>query len=326
MPRTVVKLGLLLLALTSVVFPVACLSQQRELARVNDQPVTEEDFRRELILQEGARMLLEMVDTRLIMQAAQQANVSITEHELDLKLQQAIARIGSERDFEDQLRQNRRSKAEFREELRAEALLERLALGTHPLDDTDLRQYYANHQSEFSYPAQVRVRLMLFREKASADTVAAALRTPASAHEPDADFAGLAKAFSEDPATKDEGGDTGFFGRGDFAKPICDRAFAMKPGQTSDVFQVPDGWAIIRLEATRPPGVQPFDKLRDTLKARVQVQHLEQATKDWLRKTRANAQLNIPDAFLAAHVRALIEAETPFQPSNLAPGIPMAPR
>jgi len=303
-----------------VIIPVACLSQQRELARVNDQPITEEEFRRALIVQEGARMLLEMIDTRLIMQAAAKQNVGLTDHELDLKLQQAIARIGSERDFDEQLRQNRRSKEEFREELRAEALLERLALANHPLDDTDLRQYYASHQSEFSYPEQVRLRLMLFREKASADTVASAL------HEPDADFAGLAKAFSEDPATKDEGGDTGFVSRTDFAKPISDRAFAMKPGQTSDVFQVPDGWAIIKLEAKRPAGVQPFEGLRDTLKARVQVQHLEQAVKDWLKRARAEAQLKIPDPMLATHVKALIEAETPFQPSNLAPGIPMAPR
>jgi parvulin-like peptidyl-prolyl isomerase len=320
MTRAYVRYSLLLIGVLTVIIPVACLSQQREVARVNDQPITEEDFRRELIIQQGARMLLEMIDTRLIVPAAMQANVSITDHELDLKLQQAIARVGSERDFDEELRRNRRSKEAFREELRAEALLERLALANHPLSDADLRQYYDSHKSEFSYPEQVRLRLMLFREKANADTVATAL------HDPQADFAGLAQAFSEDPATKDEGGDAGFVGRNDFAKPISDRAFAMKPGQVSDVFAVPDGWAIIKLEEQRPTGVQPFEGLRETLKARVQLQHLDQARADWLKRARAEAQINIPDAFLAEHVRGLIEANTPFEPSNLAPGIPMAPR
>lgn len=320
MTRPFLKCSLLLIAVLGIIIPVACLSQQRELARVNEQPITEEDFRRELIVQEGARMLLEMIDTRIILQAAAKAGTTITDHELDLKQQQAIARIGSEREFEELLQRDRRTKESFREELRAEALLERLALANHPLDDTDLRQYYESHRSEFSYPEQVRLRLMLFREKTNADTVASALR------EPGADFAGLAKAFSEDPATKDAGGDTGFVSRSDFAPAISDRAFAMAPGQVSGVFAVPDGWAIIKLEAKRPAGLQPFAGLRETLRARVQVQHLDQARADWLKRARAEAQINIPDPFLADHVRKLIEANTPFEPSNLAPGIPMAPR
>ncbi|MCE5237225.1 peptidyl-prolyl cis-trans isomerase [bacterium] len=320
MTRAYLKYSLLLIGIIAVAIPVACLSQQRVLVRVNDQPITEEDLQRELVVQEGAKLLLEMIDTQLILQAARQANVSITEPELDMKEQQAIARIGSERDFAEELRKNRRTKAEFRQELAAEALLERLAMANHPLDDTDLRRYYEAHKSEFSYPEQVRLRLMLFRDKASADAVATALR------DPQADFAGLAKAFSEDPATKDDGGDTGFVSRGDFAKPISDRAFAMQPGQISAVLQVPDGWAIIKLEAKRPAGAQSFASVRETLRARVQVEQLEQATTDWLDRARSRAQITIPDPFLATRVQGLIAIHTPFQPSNLVPDIPMAPR
>lgn len=320
MQKAYMRVSLLLIGLVAVIVPVACLSQQRVVARVNDEPITAEDLRRELIIQEGARLLLEMIDTLLITQAAEKARTSITDHELDLKVQQAIARIGSERDFEEQLKHQGRSKEEFRQELRAEALLERLALAAHPLDDTDLRRYYDRHQSEFRHGEQVRMRLMLFTGKANADAVAGALR------DPQADFAGLAQAFSEDPATKEQGGDTGFFEREAYAKAISDRAFVMPPGQTSPVFEVPDGWAIIKVLERRPPSVEPFAKLRDSLRARVQVEHLDQAKQDWLSRARAQAQLAIKDEFLAQHVRKLIEAEAPFEPSNLAPGIPMAPR
>jgi len=80
------------------------------LARVNDQPITEEQFRQQLIIHEGARMLLQMIDAQLITQAAAQTGTTITENELNLKLQQAIARIGSERDFEDELKRENRTK------------------------------------------------------------------------------------------------------------------------------------------------------------------------------------------------------------------------
>jgi parvulin-like peptidyl-prolyl isomerase len=320
MRDTYIRYSLLLIAIIAVTIPVACLSQQRTVARVNDQPITEEDLRRELIAREGARLLLQMIDTLLITQAAQQANVSVTEQELNLKLQQAIGRLGSERDFEGYLKQQGRGKDEYRQELRAEALLERLAIADHPLEDADLRQYYNRHQAEFRHGEQVRFRLMLFAEKANADTVATALQ------DPQADFAGLAQAFSEDPATKDQGGDAGFVERDAYAKAISDRAFAMKPGATSPVFEVPDGWAIIQVLEKRPPSVEPFERLRDTLRARVQVEQLDVARQDWLARARAGAQIKIPDEFLAAHVRKLIEAEAPFEPSNLAPDIPMAPR
>ena len=304
-----------------VTVPVACGSQSgRVLVRVDGQPITEGELEHELIAQEGARQLLLMIDLSLITQAAAQQQITLSEGDLDLKYQQAAARIGSERDLDEQLKQSRRTKLEFREELRAEALLDRLAQARNPVDETDARQYYDNHRQEFAHGPQVRLRLMLFAMRPNADTVAEALK------DPQAEFAGLAQAFSEDPATKDKGGDTGFVERGDYAKEIGDVAFKLQPGQTSGVFAVPDGFAIIKLEEKRPAGFEPYDQVKDSVKGRVALEQLDVARHDWLHEARAKAQIVIPDTFLEAHVRRLIEAETPFEPSNLAPQIPMAPR
>lgn len=304
-----------------VALPIACGSQSgRVLVRVEGEAITEGDLVHELIVQEGARQLLVMIDTTIINQAAAAKGVTITDGDVDLKYQQAVARIGSENDLEGQLKQGRRTKAEFREELRAEALLDRLAQARNPVDDEDVRRYYDNHMPEFRHGEQARVRLMLFASRQNADTVAQALK------DPQADFAGLAKAFSEDPATRDKGGDTGFFERSDYARPISDMAFRLRPGQVSGVFEVPDGFAIIKLEEKRAAGHQPYEQVRESVRARVAMEQLDQARKDWLAEGRAKAQIVIPDDFLDAHVRRLIEAGTTFEPSNLTPDIPMAPR
>lgn len=315
------RLLLVFIIIALAVVPVACLSQTGVLVRVGDEGViTYEDLRCALIVQEGARLLLEMIDTQLIMSAARQAGLSVSEKDLDLKYQAAVARLGSEHDLDAKLEQMRRSKQEFRDQLQAEVLLDRLAQARSPLDDEDLRQYYTAHLKEFSHGEQVRLRLMLFRTKQNADAVAEALKDPR------ADFAGLAQAFSEDPLTKDKGGDTGYIDRDTYARQISAMAFKLKPGQTSPVFAVPDGYAIIKVEARRPGGAQPFEQLRDTLKSRVQLERLAQARQDWLDAARAKAQLSIPDSFLDSHVRELIAAHVPFEPSNLAPQIPVAPR
>lgn len=310
---------LLILFCLTAIMPVACNSQS-PVARVNDQVITDEALRQELIVQHGARMLLQMIDIAIINQAARQQGVSISEGELDLKYEQAVARIGSEQDLEQILKRSRRGKREFREELRAEALLDRLAMQRYPVRDADVRQYYDVHRNEFSHQEQVRIRLMLFTTRANAEAVAETLK------DPQADFAGLAQAFSEDPATKDKGGDTGFFQRGDYAPAITNLAFKLKPGQVSPVFEVPDGFAIIKVEEKRPAGVQPFEQVRESVQARVELEQLERARRNWLNEARVKAQLDMPDEALAARVRMLMGAETPFEPSNMAPDIPMAPR
>ena len=112
----------------------------------------------------------------------------------------------------------------------------------------DVEQYYNDHIGEFSSPEEIRVSHILLKTegKTEADVRTAAEGVLKQARE-GADFAELAKKYSEDETTSQKGGDLDYFGRGTMVPEFEGAAFALQPGQISDLVQTPYGFHIIKL-------------------------------------------------------------------------------
>ena len=144
--------------------------------------------------------------------------------------------------------------------------------------EDDLRKYYAENLSRYTAAEERRVRHILInaakdaapdvkqKAKARAEALLAEVRkTPAS-------FAEVAKKNSEDPGSAANGGDLDFFGRGAMVKPFEDAAFAMKPGETSNLIETDFGYHVLRLEAVRGGDKKPFEAVRATIEDEVRQQ------------------------------------------------------
>ena len=130
------------------------------------------------------------------------------------------------------------------------------------------REEWQAHPERYRMPEAVHVSHVLIaagdkRSDAEALTRAEEVLAKARAG---ADFAALAKEYSDDPSAANNGGDLGFVQRGQMVKPFEDAAFALtKKGDLAGPVKTRFGYHIIRFEAHRAAGVKPFEAVKDSL-------------------------------------------------------------
>ena len=137
--------------------------------------------------------------------------------------------------------------------------------------DQDLQSYYDAHKAEYSQEEQVKARHILVmvndqRNDAQAQARIAEARAKLAGG---ADFAAVAREYSDDTASKDKGGDLGYFGRNKMVKEFEDAAFSAPPGKLVGPVKSSFGYHLIEVTDKRPAGQQPFDAVKEQLRARL---------------------------------------------------------
>jgi peptidyl-prolyl cis-trans isomerase D len=142
--------------------------------------------------------------------------------------------------------------------------------------DRDLELYYQDHRDEFRQDEEACASHILIKvrsgtgteghSEAEARTIAQGLLDQIRAG---ADFAALAKKFSEDQGSAQKGGDLGCFPPGRMVPEFDDAVFALEPGQVSDLVKTSFGFHVIRLASKRPESVLPFAQVKERIRATV---------------------------------------------------------
>lgn len=149
-------------------------------------------------------------------------------------------------------------------------LFEAQSAGKADVTDEEAKTFYDSNITQFETPEQVRASHILVMTEsqdpnADPNQVKAAAKTKAEGLlkqvKDGGDFAAIAKDNSDCPS-KAQGGDLGFFRRGQMVKEFEDAAFGMKVGQTSDLVQTKFGYHIIRVTDHNDASVTPFEKAK----------------------------------------------------------------
>lgn len=147
--------------------------------------------------------------------------------------------------------------------------------------DDELKRYYRRHLDMFETKAKVKAAHILLRVAKGADADTRQKQRELAEEllkklRQGADFAKLARTYSEDKGTAKNGGELGYFGRGTMIGSFEDAAFKLQPGQLSNVVETPFGFHIIKVEESIEAGVKPLVDVIDEVKTGLVVEKSRQ--------------------------------------------------
>jgi peptidyl-prolyl cis-trans isomerase D len=148
----------------------------------------------------------------------------------------------------------------------------------------EVENYYQNNQEKFGQPKRVKVRHILIKSDSKNPEALAKARKKAESIREEAaqgkDFAQLAKQYSEDPGTKDQGGDLGTITRGQVVPEFEEAAFSLKAGGISRVIQTPYGLHVLKVDEIQEGKVEPLEKVKDQIQSILRTRHARELAHD----------------------------------------------
>ena len=236
------------------------------------------------------RLLDNLVNAKLIEQAAKDKDIKISDAEVKKQIDQLKAGYKDDTQFEDALKSAGMTVASLTEQIRQQLMTQKLIESltkNEKVSAADVKTYYNANKSQFFQKASKRPSHILF--KVEDKKKAAAILAKVQAGD---DFAALAKANSIDTATAAKGGDLGWPTVA-YAPEFQAALDKLKKGQTSGLVQTPYGWHIIRITAERSGSQQSLEEVKAQIEQIIIQQRRADAYQKFLNNLRKKADIEV---------------------------------
>jgi peptidyl-prolyl cis-trans isomerase C len=233
----------------------------------------------------------------LLYQAGQKMEYKDLDKQVNEKLAQGKARFPNEQDFAKALKELDMNESDLldytRRDLVISNFVEKTIISKITVSEDEARKFYDQNPDKFMRPESVRASHILIGvdSKASAEEKKAAREKADKLRKEltgGADFAALAKANSTCPSSQ-QGGDLGSFGKGQMVAPFEQAAFAMKPGEISEVVETQFGYHIIKVTEKKPEETVPLEEVKDRIKQYLTEEKSQKAVMDSVAALRKDA-------------------------------------
>ena len=206
--------------------------------------------------------------------------IKVTDQEIETQLDQKKEQFGltDEQKYQAELAKAGITDAQVRDQVRVEILTNKIyeaVIKKVTVTDADVQAYYDQNAAKYQQPASREVRHILVKTEAQAQKLHDQIQSGA-------DFAKLAKKYTQDEASKADGGKfTALEGR--TVGPFDDFIFSAKTGELSDPIKTEFGWHIIEvLSAIKPPTTTPLDQAKGSIETTLLQTKQNAAMRAWI--------------------------------------------
>ena len=269
-----------------------------EAERESDPKIKEK--KRQTILRE---VLERMIDEQLILQQASDLKVTVTQDDID-KAVEDIRRQNNinQEQLVEALKEQGMTLPGYRQDLKRQITrLKVISIAVRSrvsISDDDVKTYYEQNVKSTGVDRKVHASHIFVaipdggtvQQVEDKRTFAAQLVQRARAGE---DFAKLAREHSEDAATRKEGGDLGWFGRGSLPSAIEEIVFNMEPGEVRGPVRAERGFHVLKLTDKKDEQVRPLSEVKEHLRTALFQQEMEKQTRNWIQELRKRAHIDV---------------------------------
>lgn len=233
----------------------------------------------------------QMISAEMLYQAgAKLDDVKNAEKQAEEKVAQSRSRFPTQAEFEKALKNSGLDEKELKELTRKDIIINNFVqkeiASKITVSDKDAEKFYNDNLSKFKQDDSVKASHILIgvdakatdEDKKKARAKAEDLLKKVKAGE---DFAALAKANSTCPSSA-QGGDLGFFGKGQMVPAFEKAAFALKPGEVSDVVETQFGYHIIKLTDKKEAKTATLEEVKGRIEEFLKGQKIQQAVGQYL--------------------------------------------
>jgi peptidyl-prolyl cis-trans isomerase C len=300
--RTLCLSGLLV----SLLLLSACKSRgdaaSPTLIRVDGRTVTIEQFRKDLdkTLSTDPKLsaeersdlersfLVQIIDRDLTLAEAERLGISILPEEVEAALLEHRRDYPADT-FDGMLKERSITLDQWRRELEEGLLVEKVirqdVYSRVTVDAEEIAEFYRENQDEFDRPPQVRARQIVVSNETEGEKILALLRQGGS-------FEELAAQVSLSPDSE-QGGDLGYFARGEMPPEFDAVVFTLPVGKISDLVKSEYGYHIFRVEERRAAVRLSLADVREQVLERVRMEKEERSYQEWLQDLRGRAAIEV---------------------------------
>ncbi|MBB5179733.1 foldase protein PrsA [Planomicrobium koreense] len=265
----------------SAIFLLMSFGQNNGVASVNGKEISKDELYAQMLKTNGTETLDLMISEEIVRQEAEKEDITVSDEEIEAEIAVYEEQYGGAEELDSALAASGMTVESLKEEVQTYVKIEKLIGPGIEITDEQIQTYFDENKESLGQSEQVEASHILTATKEEAEEVQAKLAEGG-------DFAELAKEYSTDTASAENGGELGAFGAGEMAPAFEEAAFAMKVDDISKPVETEFGFHIIKVTGKTEAAAATLENSKEEIKELLFEEQLNSEYTTWLSKKQAS--------------------------------------